>query len=194
MSTRVPLIACVAFLCIVSWACKKPPDKMAADVKPTPVTTQSIKPSEMAQSPEAAYQMVQDGLEAKLLGLDKFKEYHQGSTAHRPKAKGFEVVRLQVEVRPSGPYREIKLATTDQELIDSDGRRYTGAIDFKFSEWVGKPMRIEILFAAPRNANLKTFRLGSASFEISSLIAAKNAVQDENRKSRKEKEKAVRNP
>jgi hypothetical protein len=70
--------------------------------------------------------------------------------------------------------KELKLKADEQQLIDTDGKTYKSYADLSFTFGSGGgTMSMDSFFDIPKDATLKTFKLGRASFDISGMEGAK---------------------
>lgn len=116
---------------------------------------------------------VTSGVEAKPTKIERATSFTMGS-ARATASGGNELARVFFDLTAAQTVREVKITSDEQQLIDTDGKTYKSGADLTFTFGSGGgTMNIDTMFEVPAHATLKTFKLGGASFDISSLAGSK---------------------
>jgi hypothetical protein len=116
---------------------------------------------------------VSDGVEAKPTRIERATSITMGS-ARATARTGHDLARIFFELTAGQNVKELKLASEQQELIDTDGKSYKSNADLTFTFGSGGgTMSMDAMFEVPNTASLKTLKLGTASFDISAMPGAK---------------------
>ncbi len=117
--------------------------------------------------------MVASGVEAKPIKIERAKQITVGGASATAR-QGFDIARVLFEIKGPSNVKELKVGSDEQEIIDINGKSYKSNADLSFSFGLGGgTMSMDSMFQVPEDATLKTFKLGKASFDISSMDGAK---------------------
>ena len=116
---------------------------------------------------------VADGVEAKPTKIERGTSITMGMASATAQS-GNDLVRIFFEIKATPNVKEVKVNSNEQELVDSDGKSYKAGANLTFHFGSnGGTMTMDSMFELPQTATLRTFKLGHASFDISSLEGAK---------------------
>ncbi len=116
---------------------------------------------------------VYQGVEIKLVALQRMASFQQGSSVLRPKSPGDEIALIQVEFKSTSGPKELKLDHSEMTITDAQGAKHNPAEDLTFTLSDKSALAYDIGFPVPKGAQLKTLELGGAKFDLTNVPATR---------------------
>lgn len=117
---------------------------------------------------------VYQGVEIKLVALQRMASLQQGSSVLRPTNRGDEIALIQVEFKSTSGPKELKLNHSEMTITDAQGAKHNPSEDLTFTLSDKSALPWDIGFAVPKGAQLKTLELGGAKFDLTNVPATQS--------------------
>jgi hypothetical protein len=114
---------------------------------------------------------IYQGVEIKLVSLQRMASFQQGLATLRPTRPGDEIALIQVEFKSTSGQKELKLNHSEMIVTDAQGAKHNPSEDLTFTLNDKSPLPWDIGFPVPKGAQLKTLELGGTKFDLTNVPA-----------------------
>lgn len=117
---------------------------------------------------------IYQGVEIKLVSLQRRESLQQGVSVLRPTSPGDEIALIKVEFKSTSGPKELKLDHSEMTITDAQGAKHNPSEDLTFTLSDKSALPWDIGFAVPKGAQLKTLELGGTKFDLTNVPATQS--------------------